>query len=50
MKVTVLPAADQDIAEAAAFYETTGWPRVAARFVAEFSRVACLLLQFPGIG
>lgn len=50
MKVTIHPAAEADIAEAAAFYERTGSPAVAAKFVAEFKRIATLLLEFPGLG
>jgi len=50
MKVTLHPAAEQDIQEAAAFYEREGSPIVAARFVAEFKRLATLLLEHPEIG
>lgn len=50
MKVTLHPAAEQDIQEAAAFYEREGTPTVAARFVAEFKRLATLLLEHPEIG
>ena len=50
MKVTLHPAAEQDIQEAAAFYEREGSPTVAARFVAEFKRLATLLLEHPEIG
>lgn len=50
MKVTLHPAAEQDIQEAAAFYEREGTPMVAARFVAEFKRLATLLLEHPEIG
>lgn len=50
MKVTLHPAAEQDIREAAAFYEREGSPTVAARFVAEFKRLATLLLEHPDIG
>jgi plasmid stabilization system protein ParE len=50
MKVTLHPAAEQDIQEAAAFYEREGTPKVAARFVAEFKRLATLLLEHPEIG
>jgi plasmid stabilization system protein ParE len=50
MKVTVLPAAEADVLEAAAFYEVTGSALVAAKFVSEFKRVADLLLEFPDIG
>ena len=50
MKVTLHPAAEQDVREAAAFYEREGSPTVAARFVAEFKRLATLLLEHPDIG
>ena len=50
MKVSLHPAAQNDIEEAAGFYERTGSPALAARFVAEFKRVSQLLLEFPGIG
>ena len=50
MKVTLHPAAEQDIQEAAAFYEREGTPKLAARFVAEFKRLAALLVEHPEIG
>ena len=50
MKFTLHPAAEQDIQEAATFYEREGSPIVAARFVAEFKRLATLLLEHPEIG
>jgi len=50
MRLRLNPAAETDIEEAAAFYETTGSPALAARFVAEFKRVAHLLLEFPELG
>ena len=50
MKITLLPAAEEDVAEAASFYEKTGSAAVAAKFVAEFKRVAQVLLDFPAIG
>ena len=50
MKITLLPEAEADVATAAAFYEKTGSAVVAAKFVAEFKRVANVLLEFPGIG
>ena len=50
MKVTLHPAAERDIAEAAEFYERTGSPVVAAKFVAEFKRLSTLLQEFPGMG
>ncbi len=50
MKVTLHPAAEQDIHEAAEFYEREGSPVVAARFIAEFRRLATLLVEHPEIG
>lgn len=50
MKVSLHPAAEQDLQEAAAFYEREGSPLVAARFVAEFKRLGALLLEHPDIG
>lgn len=50
MKVTLHPAAEQDIHEAAVFYEREGSALVAARFVAEFKRLATLLAEHPDIG
>jgi toxin ParE1/3/4 len=50
MKVTLHPAAEQDLQEAAAFYAREGTPLVAARFVGEFKRLANLLLEHPEIG
>ena len=50
MKVTLHPAAERDIQEAATFYERVGSAIVAARFVAEFKRLAALLVEHPEIG
>ena len=50
MKVTVHPAAEHDVEEAAVFYEREGTPMLAARFVAEFKRLATLLVEHPEIG
>lgn len=50
MKVTLHPAAEQDIEDAAAFYEREGTPMLAARFVAEFKRLATLLVEHPELG
>jgi plasmid stabilization system protein ParE len=50
VKVTLHPAAEADIAEAAAYYASNGSPSVAARFVVEFRRVAALLAEFPELG
>ena len=50
MSIFLHPLAEQDLEEAASFYEREGSPAVAARFLAEFYRVAKLLLANPGIG
>ena len=50
MRVALHPAAEKDIEEAAAFYERTGSPALAAKFIAELKRVSQLLLEFPGVG
>lgn len=50
MKVDLHPGAERDIAEAAALHEQEGSAVLAARFVAEFERVARLLLGNPGFG
>jgi plasmid stabilization system protein ParE len=50
MKVTLHPAAERDIEEAAEFYEREGSAALAARFVFEFKAVAALLVQHPEIG
>lgn len=50
MRVILHPAAEQDIQEAAAFYEREGTPMVAARFVAEFKRLTAVLVEHPEIG
>jgi plasmid stabilization system protein ParE len=50
MRVVLHPGAERDVAEAAAFYESEASPALAARFVAEFERIAGLLLSNPGLG
>ena len=50
MKATLHPDVEEDIAEAAAFYEREGSPALATRFIAEVKRVANLLLAHPGLG
>jgi toxin ParE1/3/4 len=50
MKVTLHPEAEQDLEEAAVFYEREGSPVLAARFVAEFKRLSRLIATYPGIG
>jgi toxin ParE1/3/4 len=50
VKATLHPDAEEDIAEAAAFYERDGSSALAARFVAEVKRVVSLVLANPGLG
>lgn len=50
MKASLHPDAEQDLLEAAAFYEREGSRVLAARFVAEFKRVGALLAAQPDIG
>ena len=50
MRVELHPGAEQDLLDAAAFYEREVSPALAARYVAEFERVAALLLANPGLG
>jgi len=50
MKITLHPAAERDLFDAAAFYEREGSPALAARFVAEFKRMGALLTEQPEIG
>lgn len=50
MRVELHPGAEQDLLDAAGFYEREVSPALAARFLAEFERVAALLLANPGLG
>lgn len=50
MNVVLHPAAEQDLLDAATFYEREGSPALAARFVAEFKRIGALLACQPEIG
>ena len=50
MIITIHPDAEEDVSEAASFYERKVSPALAARFVAEFKRVARLVAENPGIG
>lgn len=50
MRISLHPGAEQDLQEAADFYEREGSPALAARFVAEFKRVSTILLEHPTIG
>jgi toxin ParE1/3/4 len=44
------PDAEQDIADALNFYATHAGRSVAQRFLAEFERIATLLIENPGLG
>ena len=44
------PGVEKDISDAAEHLELHGSAKTAARFVAEFERVANLLVQVPGLG
>ena len=50
MTVILHPSAEQDLIEAASFYEREGSPALAARFVSEFKRVTALISDYPEIG
>lgn len=50
MTFSIHPQAEQDLADAAAFYERSATASVAARFLNEFERVATLLDDNPGFG
>ena len=42
--------AELDLLEAAQFYRREGGAKLASRFLDEFTRVAELLVQYPGLG
>jgi len=50
MKITIHPGAEQDLHEAAEFYERKGSPLVAGRFIGEFKQLVSLLREHPQIG
>lgn len=50
MRIALHPEAERDLLEAAGFYEREGSPALAARFIAEFKRMAVLLAEQPEIG
>ncbi len=50
MSRSIHPEAEQDVADAAAFYNEHAGPLVAGRFLSEFERVARLLIEHPGFG
>ena len=50
MKISLHPAEEQDIQDAAAFYEREGSPTLARRFVSEFKQLSSLLIRHPELG
>ena len=50
MRVSLHPDAEQDLLEAAAFYEREGSRALAGRFVTKFKRDGALLAEQPDIG
>lgn len=50
MKVVLHPEAEDDLRNAASFYEREGSPALASRFIAEFRRLTALLAEYPEIG
>lgn len=50
MRVTLHPGVEQDLLDAAEFYQREGSPMVAARFIDEFRRIVGLLQVNPGLG
>jgi plasmid stabilization system protein ParE len=50
MKITIHPGAEQDLREAAEFYEREGSPLIASRFIGEFKRLVSLLQEYSQIG
>jgi len=50
MNITIHPGAEQDLHEAAEFYERKGSALVAGRFIDEFERLVSLLREHPQIG
>lgn len=50
MKITIHPEAEQDLREAAEFYEREGSRLLASRFVGEFKRIVSLPTSHPQLG
>ena len=50
MRVTLHPAAERDMEEAAEFYAREGSAVLAARFVSEFKKLCALLVEQPEVG
>ncbi len=50
MSFSLHRGAELDLLEAAQFYRREGGAKLASRFLDEFTRVAELLVQYPGLG
>jgi plasmid stabilization system protein ParE len=50
VRIKIHPGAEQDLREAAEFYEREGSSLVASRFIEEFKRLVSLLGEYPEIG
>jgi plasmid stabilization system protein ParE len=50
VKITIHPAAEQDLRQAAEFYEREGSAFIASRFISEFKRLVSLLHEHAHIG
>ena len=50
MSYSLHPQAEQELADAAAFYEERAGAALARTFLSEFERVATLLMQNPNLG
>jgi toxin ParE1/3/4 len=50
MKISVHPKAEQELIEGRDFYQTQVGGRLAAEFIAEYDRLALLLVRYPSFG
>jgi toxin ParE1/3/4 len=50
MKVSVHPKAEQELLDGRDFYQAQVGGRLAAQFIAEYDRLATLLIKYPGFG
>ena len=50
MSYSLHRGAELDLLEAARFYRQEGGPKLASRFLDEFTRAVELLVEFPGLG
>ena len=50
MKLSLTPAAEQDLVQGALFYTRAATARLGQAFISEFERSAGLLIEQPGLG